>query len=136
MRRARSPLAIPSIRLDLSQGPLGRPRALLGQVAGGRSQVEQLGKVRSDVRVIRLVDEQARGGAGLQISADLRLEGIDMGVVPVVGRNPQVVGIEDGDLDSAILDRRAPIGSFYVAIGRRAWVAGEIVDGLFETAAA
>ena len=35
--------------------------------------------------------------------------------VPTVGRNREIVGIEDGDLDSAILDRRAPVGSGRIA---------------------
>src|ERR1700722_959146 len=129
------------LRTGNSKQPLGfvaRPlwggRALLGQVAGGRSQVEQLGKVRSDVRVIRLVNEQAGGGAGLQSGADAVLEWLNMAHVPAVGGHLQIVGVENRDLDAAVLDPRAPVRARRAPIRGCARVAGEVVDGLFETA--
>src|SRR4029077_17548787 len=62
--------------------------------------------------------------------------GVDMAEVPAVGRHGQIVGVEDRDLYSASLDRRAPVGSLYVAIGSRTRISAQIVDRLFETAIA
>src|ERR1700722_20247110 len=58
-----------------------------------------------------------------------------MAHVPAVGRYRQIVGVEDRDLDSAHLDRRAPVGSLYVAIRTSARVPAETVC-LFQAARA
>src|ERR1700722_22287 len=105
-------------------------------MAGGRCQVEQVGKVPSNVRVVCLVNKQAGRGAGLEVGADLGLEGVDMLNVPAIGRHLQIVGIEDRNLDAAILDRRAPVGSLQVAVRTRGGVAGEIVDCLLKASRA
>ena len=108
------------------------PRPLLGEVARlghrGEQRRQRLPKVRPDRRVI----EETRGGAGLQRRADVRLDRRDMALVPTVGRNCQIVGIEDRNLDPAIFDRRAPVCPRRIAVNRIA----EVVEGLLKTASA
>ncbi len=82
-----------------------------------RHRGEQRGEGRAKVGADRRVIEEAGRRAGLKSGPDVRLDWGDMALVLTVGRYRQIVGVEDGDLSSTVLDRRAPVGSRRIAVG-------------------
>ena len=85
-------------------------------MTGLRHRGEQSGERGAKVGPNRSVIEETRRGAGLKGGTDARLDWSDMTLVPAVRRNREVIGVEDRDLDTAILDLRAPVGYRRIAV--------------------
>ena len=88
-------------------GGAARPPAI-GSDTRTAPHTEELREGAGDVSAGLHLEVEARRSAGLQRRADLRLERLDVGVVPSVGRQRKVGRVEHRDADAAPLDRGAP----------------------------
>src|SRR6202044_1823473 len=90
--------------------PAGGGVGLLRQARGGGRLLEQ--RLHGGGNVAVGGDREIKPGrrAALQVDGDLRLPRRDPGVVPVVGRQRQVLGVQHRNADAAGLHRGAPRG--------------------------